>query len=74
MTGTNERGAIGFAGKILERHLLLPNAWDAASAGVFEHAGFPAIGTTSGGTANDRGLLDGEVTGPGHRSGACVVC
>ncbi len=44
-------------------HLLLPNAWDAASARVFEHAGFPAIGTTSGGIANARGLLDGETIG-----------
>jgi 2-methylisocitrate lyase-like PEP mutase family enzyme len=44
-------------------HLLLPNAWDAASARVFEKAGFPAIGTTSGGIANARGLPDGEVIG-----------
>ncbi len=27
--------------------LLLPNAWDAASARIFEETGFPAIGTTS---------------------------
>jgi 2-methylisocitrate lyase-like PEP mutase family enzyme len=47
----------------LEGHLLLPNAWDAASARVFEDAGFPAIGTTSGGIANARGLLDGEAIG-----------
>jgi 2-methylisocitrate lyase-like PEP mutase family enzyme len=44
-------------------HLLLPNAWDAASARVFEHVGFQAVGTTSGGIANARGLLDGEVIG-----------
>lgn len=44
-------------------HLLLPNAWDAASARVFEHARFPAIGTTSGGIANARGLADGEIIG-----------
>lgn len=43
--------------------LLLPNAWDAASARLFEHAGFPAIGTTSGGIANARGLPDGETIG-----------
>jgi 2-methylisocitrate lyase-like PEP mutase family enzyme len=30
-----------------EGNLLLPNAWDAASARVFEEAGFAAIGTTS---------------------------
>jgi 2-methylisocitrate lyase-like PEP mutase family enzyme len=44
-------------------HLLLPNAWDAASARVFERAGFAAIGTTSGGIANARGLPDGEIIG-----------
>ena len=46
---------LNFAG-----HFILPNAWDAASARVFEEAGFPAIGTTSGGIANSRGLPDGE--------------
>ena len=30
--------------------LLLPNAWDIASARLFEEAGFPAIATTSAGT------------------------
>jgi 2-methylisocitrate lyase-like PEP mutase family enzyme len=40
--------------------LLLPNAWDAASARIFEAAGFPAIGTTSAGIAYARGLRDGE--------------
>jgi len=39
---------------------LLPNAWDAASARVFEQAGFPAIGTTSAGIAYSRGLRDGQ--------------
>jgi len=42
---------------------LLPNAWDAASARVFEQAGFLAIGTTSGGIATARGLPDGEHIG-----------
>jgi 2-methylisocitrate lyase-like PEP mutase family enzyme len=40
--------------------LLLPNAWDAASARLFEEAGFPAIGTTSAGIAYAHGHLDGE--------------
>ena len=31
--------------------LVLPNAWDCASARVFEQAGFPAIATTSAGIA-----------------------
>jgi 2-methylisocitrate lyase-like PEP mutase family enzyme len=40
--------------------LILPNAWDAASARVFEEAGFPAIGTTSAGIAYARGRRDGQ--------------
>lgn len=44
----------------LAGRLLLPNAWDAASARVFEAVGFSAIGTTSAGIANARGLPDGE--------------
>lgn len=40
--------------------LLLPNAWDALSARVFEKAGYPAIGTTSGGIAWSLGYSDGE--------------
>ena len=40
--------------------LLLPNAWDGASARIFEEAGFPAIGTTSAGISYSRGLRDGE--------------
>ncbi|MDE3113389.1 MAG: isocitrate lyase/phosphoenolpyruvate mutase family protein [Chloroflexota bacterium] len=42
------------------RILVLPNAWDAASARVFEEAGFPAIATTSGGVAAVFGYPDGE--------------
>jgi 2-methylisocitrate lyase-like PEP mutase family enzyme len=40
--------------------LLLPNAWDALSARVFEAAGFEAIATTSGGVAWALGFPDGE--------------
>lgn len=40
--------------------LVLPNAWDAASARIFEAAQFPAIATTSGGVANAFGYADGE--------------
>jgi len=43
-----------------EGRLLLPNAWDAASARVFEMAGFPAVATTSAGIAWSRGVRDGE--------------
>ena len=42
------------------RLLLLPNAWDAMSARIFEAAGFEAIGTTSGGLAWTLGFPDGE--------------
>ncbi len=38
--------------------LVLPNAWDAASARVLESAGFPAIATTSAGVANALGFED----------------
>ena len=40
--------------------LVLPNAWDAASARVFEAAGFPAIATTSAGVARALGYEDHE--------------
>lgn len=43
-----------------QRLLLLPNAWDAMSARVFEAAGFDAIATTSGGVAWALGSSDGE--------------
>jgi len=39
--------------------LVLPNAWDAASARVFEHAGFQAVATTSAGVAAALGYPDG---------------
>lgn len=42
--------------------LVLPNAWDAASARIFEAAGFPALATTSAGVAAAVGFPDGERT------------
>lgn len=39
---------------------VLPNAWDASSAKVFQESGFKAIGTTSAGIAMSLGYLDGE--------------
>jgi 2-methylisocitrate lyase-like PEP mutase family enzyme len=42
------------------RILLLPNAWDAASARIFEAAGATALGTTSGGMAFALGYPDGQ--------------
>src|SRR5438046_3369584 len=43
-----------------QRILLLPNAWDVASARVFEEAGFGAIATTSAGIAFTQGYPDGQ--------------
>ncbi|ADB30963.1 PEP phosphonomutase [Kribbella flavida DSM 17836] len=40
--------------------LVLPNAWDAASAVVIAEAGAPAIATTSGGVAWSLGRPDGQ--------------
>jgi len=40
--------------------LILPNAWDVASARIFEEAGFPAIATTSAGIAFSLGYPDGQ--------------
>jgi 2-methylisocitrate lyase-like PEP mutase family enzyme len=45
------------------RILVLPNAWDAAGARVFEAAGFPAVATTSAGLAWSLGYPDGEQVG-----------
>ncbi len=41
-----------------ETPLVLPNAWDHASAAVFAAAGFPAVGTTSLGVAASAGVPD----------------
>jgi 2-methylisocitrate lyase-like PEP mutase family enzyme len=43
--------------------LLLPNAWDVASALALAGAGFAAIGTTSLGVAAAHGLPDGQAKG-----------
>jgi 2-methylisocitrate lyase-like PEP mutase family enzyme len=43
-----------------EKFLVLPNAWDVASARVFEDAGFGAIATTSAGVAFSLGYPDGQ--------------
>jgi 2-methylisocitrate lyase-like PEP mutase family enzyme len=43
--------------------LVLPNAWDAASARIFAESGFAAIATTSGGICRTFGLPDSEAVG-----------
>jgi 2-methylisocitrate lyase-like PEP mutase family enzyme len=42
------------------RMLVLPNAWDAASARIFVDAGFPAIATASWAVSAAHGYEDGE--------------
>jgi 2-methylisocitrate lyase-like PEP mutase family enzyme len=42
--------------------LVLPNAWDAASAYLFERVGFRAIATTSSGVAAALGYADGQIS------------
>jgi 2-methylisocitrate lyase-like PEP mutase family enzyme len=44
----------------LKGRLLLPNAWDAASARVLEAVGFEGVATTSAGIAYARGYPDAE--------------
>jgi 2-methylisocitrate lyase-like PEP mutase family enzyme len=44
--------------------LVLPNAWDAASARLVERAGFGAIATTSSGVNASLGYADGDVVPP----------
>ena len=45
--------------------LVLPNAWDAASARLFaDKLGYPAVATTSAGVAESIGHADGELTPP----------
>ena len=44
--------------------LVLPNAWDAASARAVVAAGFPVVATTSGGVAATLGYADGEAAPP----------
>ncbi len=56
---------VELANAFLARHrgppmLLLPNVWDAMSAGIFAAAGFDALATTSGGVAWALGYPDGE--------------
>jgi 2-methylisocitrate lyase-like PEP mutase family enzyme len=62
---TMKRNQAELARQFLELHrgpriLVLPNAWDVASARIFEDAGFPAIGTSSAGVAFSLGYPDGQ--------------
>ena len=52
--------------------LVLPNAWDEASAALMVAAGFPAIATTSSGVANAVGFPDGEQIGQDRMLAICA--
>ena len=52
--------------------VLLPNAWDHASAALMAEAGFPVIATTSAGIALARGYPDGEKIGRDAMLGICA--
>ena len=65
MTNSPPETAAGKAALLARLHagptmLVLPNAWDAASARILEAAGFPAIATTSVGVAHALGYEDHE--------------
>lgn len=65
MSARHKDGQKEKAIRFLEMHqsedvLILPNAWDAATARVFEGAGFGAIGTTSAGITWSFGHPDGR--------------
>ncbi|MFI5952358.1 isocitrate lyase/phosphoenolpyruvate mutase family protein [Cryptosporangium sp. NPDC051539] len=63
-TTTDQERLAGLAGALRRLHggdlLVLPNAWDAASAGVVEGAGFPAVATASAAITAMLGYPDGE--------------
>jgi 2-methylisocitrate lyase-like PEP mutase family enzyme len=63
MTSARASFAARFRDQNRAGRLLLPNAWDAASARIFEDAGFTAIGTTSAGIAYSQGFQDAEHVG-----------
>ena len=63
MSNGNNQAAKADTFRILHRGskvLVLPNAWDVASARIFEDAGATAIATTSAGIAFSLGYPDGE--------------
>ncbi len=64
-TGTTETARLaGLAGRLRDLHhgelLVLPNAWDAASARVVVEAGFPVVATSSAAVAESLGYDDGQ--------------
>jgi 2-methylisocitrate lyase-like PEP mutase family enzyme len=58
-------GLAAHAKTLRDRHqrgnpLVLPNVWDAATAGLVAEAGFPVVATSSSAVANSLGFPDGE--------------
>ena len=61
MTATAQAFGALHRGRAPAEPLVLPGPWDAASARVFEEAGFPALATPSAGVAASLGYADGAV-------------
>ncbi|MET7390886.1 isocitrate lyase/phosphoenolpyruvate mutase family protein [Streptomyces sp. NPDC005529] len=69
MTTTEQLRATALAFRALHvpgRPLVLPNAWDTASARIVEEAGAAAVATTSAGLAWDLGAADGDALDREH--------
>jgi 2-methylisocitrate lyase-like PEP mutase family enzyme len=65
-TGMNTKAQAEKAERLRKLHggpkiLVLPNAWDVASARVLEELGYPAVATTSAGIAFSLGYPDGQL-------------
>ncbi len=58
-TGPSTDKATAFLALHAGPGFVLPNAWDAGTARILEHVGFPAIATTSAGIAWSCGVPDG---------------
>jgi 2-methylisocitrate lyase-like PEP mutase family enzyme len=68
MTATRDAAATFRAAHTGPGILVLPTAWDAASARIFQDAGALAVATTSLGMANTLGYSDGEAHFPAEAS------
>ena len=62
MTSQNAPAERFLALHVKGKPLLLPNAWDAGTAKLFESLGFEAVATTSSGFAATLARLDGSVS------------
>ena len=69
---------VGLAARLRALHagpdlLVVPNAWDGASALAVEQAGFPAVATSSAAVARMLGRADGEAMSPDEAFGAVAA-